>query len=863
MFDRGQSGALRSGTRVGRYEVESFLGAGGMGEVYAARDTSLGRRIALKVLPADCDRDRIARFIREAQASSSLNHPAIVSVHDAGVADGIQFLAMELVDGQPLSVWMRSRGDAGRAADLMSQVADGLACAHAAGIVHRDLKPANIMIGRDGRAKIVDFGVAKLIERPSAPDDATEMKTADGSRVGTPAYMSPEQIEGHRVDHRSDIFSFGTVLCELLSGRHPFAAASTADTIHNIAHGEPPMEAIPPQWRRVVARCLNKEPAGRYHSMTDVAHDLREPATVTPRKQRRTIAVIGAAAALIVAFAWMAYRKPQPSGPLPMPRRLTSSGAVRAATATPDGKFVVYSDSAKGLHVLQTATSRTALLAPQGLYSVIRVSPDGNYVYVRSAESFSASSSIYRVPILPTSGEPKLSDLTLVIPNVAPYVRTSFTLSPDGTKLAYLRVDGDRVALTVADLDGGREQVVLRRAQVRLPAWSPDGGSIVFRDEKGIHQLILADRTERTFAAMRWRDTLDIQWLPDGSALLVCASQADEPPQVWLAPIDGSPPARITSDVSSYYSATPLADGRSFVAVRGEGEPSISILSVAADGVHEVRAGLGSHFAFAGTRSRGPNPGAVRIRWIDAEHIIYEGLDGTTTMLFIVPAAGGEPRPFVHDMRGGSPDVSRDGRQIAFVSSRSGTPQVWSCAIDGSNLRQLTRDAQIVPLHPAFSSDGQSVYYHDLFNGNVWRVATNGEQQARVGLKTMRTLEASFDGRWMMTRAPTAADMPALAVYALPGGPLRWVKTNEKDGTVTFAEERFDPSTGAITVAHWDSLRECSNLWLQDIAGGAPRRLTNFDHGDIYGFDWSPDGKSIAVVRGDPKVDVVMVRNFR
>src|SRR5436305_6660852 len=184
MLDRVHSSALSPGTCVGRYEIESFLGAGGMGEVYVARDTTLGRRIALKVLPPGCDRDRIARFIREAQASSALNHPAIVSVYDAGSADGIQFLAMELIDGEPLADWMRAHRNANRATELMAQVAEGLAVAHAAGIVHRDIKPANIMIGADGHAKIVDFGVAKLTERATGPRDATELRTAEGARVG-------------------------------------------------------------------------------------------------------------------------------------------------------------------------------------------------------------------------------------------------------------------------------------------------------------------------------------------------------------------------------------------------------------------------------------------------------------------------------------------------------------------------------------------------------------------------------------------------------------------------------------------------------------------------------------------------------
>jgi TolB-like protein/predicted Ser/Thr protein kinase len=350
MLDRVQSGALSPGTCIGRYEVESFLGAGGMGEVYVARDTTLGRRIALKVLPSGCERGRIERFIREAQASSALNHPAIVSVHDAGSADGIQFLAMELIDGEPLSSWMRSHRNARRATELMAQVADGLAGAHGAGIVHRDLKPANIMISRDGHAKIVDFGVAKLTERASGPEDTTELKTAEGTRVGTVAYMSPEQIEGHDVDYRSDIFSFGTVLYELLTGNHPFAANSQADTIHNIAHCEPPLDAIPARQRRIVGRCLAKEPGQRYQSMKDVAHDLREPlAESSPgagraRRLRAWLPIAGALVLLVVLFLIGLRHTPTPAAtrqPSMHMEPTTNSGTVASAAISPDGKLVV------------------------------------------------------------------------------------------------------------------------------------------------------------------------------------------------------------------------------------------------------------------------------------------------------------------------------------------------------------------------------------------------------------------------------------------------------------------------------------------------------------------------------------------
>jgi len=254
------TGSVPAGTRVGRYEILSLLRQGGMGEVYSAEDCHLHRRVALKILPKHrtSDPERVARFVREVQASATLNHPSIVAVHDAGSDGDVHYLAMELIDGAPLSEWMRKRRALAARVELMAQVAEGLARAHDEGIVHRDLKPDNIMVTPDGRAKIVDFGVAKLTERVGERAASTGITTPT-SRVGTTAYMSPEQIEGRKLDRRTDVFSFGVVLYELLAGANPFAAPQYADTLHNVIHRDPPLDEIPPSLRRIVSRCLRKD----------------------------------------------------------------------------------------------------------------------------------------------------------------------------------------------------------------------------------------------------------------------------------------------------------------------------------------------------------------------------------------------------------------------------------------------------------------------------------------------------------------------------------------------------------------------------------------------------------------------------
>src|SRR5262245_45498336 len=278
---------LPPGTRLGPYEVTAPLGAGGMGEVYRARDARLGRDVAIKVLPVAlaAHADRLARFEQEARAAGALNHPNILAIHDIGAHEGTPYLVSELLEGETL----RDRLAGGalpvrKAIDLMAQAARGLAAAHERGIVHRDLKPENLFVARDGRLKILDFGLAKLTApdregavRQSAP--TLQADTGPGAVWGTVGYMSPEQVRGNPVDHRSDVFALGAILYEMLSGKRAFRGASPADTVSAILKEDPPdltevVEAIPPALERVVRHCLEKNPNERFQSARDLAFNL-------------------------------------------------------------------------------------------------------------------------------------------------------------------------------------------------------------------------------------------------------------------------------------------------------------------------------------------------------------------------------------------------------------------------------------------------------------------------------------------------------------------------------------------------------------------------------------------------------------
>src|SRR5437660_8696961 len=284
---------ITAGIKLGRYEIRAKIGEGGMGEVYLAQDTKLDRKVALKILPAELasNRDRMERFIREAKAAAALSHPNIAQIFEIGEDTGTHFIAMEFIDGQTLREKIhRDRTELRKLLRFLQHAAEGLAKAHAAGIVHRDLKPDNLMITRDGHAKILDFGLAKLIERPPmSGGDSSEVATAvmpqhstPGAIMGTVGYMSPEQAQGktNAIDQRSDIFSFGCILFEAATGQKPFAGDSVVKSLHMVIYeSAPPIADLnpsaPAELQRIVRRCLAKDPDERYQSIKEVAIELK------------------------------------------------------------------------------------------------------------------------------------------------------------------------------------------------------------------------------------------------------------------------------------------------------------------------------------------------------------------------------------------------------------------------------------------------------------------------------------------------------------------------------------------------------------------------------------------------------------
>ena len=521
---------LPGGTAVGPYRILKLLASGGMGDVYRARDERLGRDVALKVLPPTLtdDRERVDRLAQEAKAASALNHPHIVAIYEIGQArpsyvvqsidskerpEELHFIAMELVDGETLREFLGGHASLPRRLEILAQTADGLAKAHAAGIVHRDLKPDNVMISAEGYAKVVDFGLAKLVEPPTGWNplgaDSPTMRaiTRQGELIGTAGYMSPEQIVGRPIDQRSDIFSFGCIVYEAVTGRKPFEGDSFVDTLHQVLHAEPePIahadENVRRELQRLIGKCLVKDRENRYQSLRDVALDLRavardiEGAPAVPLARATSARWLVAATATAAAVALFAiWRGPARTSGAEVPHsahpatRITSSGNVGHLGTSPDGGFVAYTtyedEKGEALRLHQIASGSSVMIippAPKIHFAGIGFSADSNYVLPTSYDN-SNYGNVTQVPLLGGPATKLVGDAD-----------TAATVSPDGTSIAVARnvLQKGESDLLVTARDGSHERVLTTLPlpqEVHSPAWSPDGKRIAVAHGRTIYTI--------------------------------------------------------------------------------------------------------------------------------------------------------------------------------------------------------------------------------------------------------------------------------------------------------------------------------------------------------------------------------------
>ncbi len=714
--------ALPAGTRFGPFEIVTLIGAGGMGEVYRARDTKLDRDVALKVLPADLtnDRDRIVRFEREAKTLASLNHPHIAHVYgleDAAStgapAGSARALVMELVDGEDLSQRV-ARGPMS-VADVLAvarQIADAIGSAHDNGIIHRDLKPSNIRVAPDGTVKVLDFGLAKALGSASAGSGSapttTGADTIEGTILGTAAYMSPEQARGQAVDARSDIWAFGCILYELLVGRRAFVGATASDTIAKILEREPDWAVLPssapPSLRRLLARCLEKDSKRRLHALADAQFEIdealiesRSAATRHGRPPagigRRSIVVaVVVAAAMAAGAAWQFLQR---VGPAPAPRVmfLTSYPGVEATpTLSPDGRQVAFSwDGDSG---------------------------DNEDIYVVTVGSDS--------PLRLTSAAAR---------DVSPVWK------PDGSQIAFARLDGSRAVISVVGPLGDSEQKLAEfpaRAAPREPrgandpflSWSPDGRwlavSRVTPDEQNDIFLLAHDGSERRvlLAAKAGASYTAAAFSPKGDTLAFVESGhlgiVDVDP---ANPADIRPPARRLTSYLGYIGGLAwTADGKELLFGRAAyASPTPSTMwRVAASGASPPErldlAGVGSFPTVSASGQR----------------IAYSRRDLNVDMMTLQE---GRERETIAASTFNEFDASfsPDGSKVAFASDRTGEGnEIWVANKDGSGRRPVTKGVHRPEGSPRWSPDGRRLAYDGLGEDGKRHVFTIDEAGGQI-----------------------------------------------------------------------------------------------------------------------------------
>ena len=687
------------GRTFDHYRIEAKLGEGGMGVVYKAHDAHLDRVVAIKFLSPDrvADPDRKQRFFQEARAASALNHPNIVTIHDIRSDTGIDFIVMEYVEGKTLDDLLPPHGlPARRALHYAVQIADALAKAHAAGILHRDLKPSNVMVTNDGRLKILDFGLAKLLEadRLAGLTTRTAPLTVVGSVIGTPDYMSPEQAEGRTLDARSDIFSLGSVLYEMVTGSKPFTSHSTVSILGKILSEDPRpprelTESIPPDLAKLILRCLRKDPARRYQTMADLKvamQDIEAELAPTSGAKRAVGPSVWAWVVVLPVLlggylGWRAWFGRPSVEPLQAVALTTFPGVELYPSISPDGNHVAFmwtgpNQENRDIWLQQIGAGPPLRLTtdPRSDFNPVW-SPDGHWIaFVRGESAGNLVQGNREVRLIRPLGGPerKLVEIRVGEPYFNPVY---LTWCPDSTCLVVTDspVEGKPDALFVVSIETG-EKRRLTDPQPPLmgdsnPAVSPDGHSLVFRRITGWgasdlywlplgRGLTVAGQPRRLAHATAGAEYP--AWLPDGTEILFSARGS-----LWRLAVSGQSPAARLPFVGE--------DGRMpVISARQSGRPSrlVYVRSLADSNIWRVETPA------SGVPSASPPFVAISsTRW---------------------------------DL---NPQFSPDGNRVAFESTRSGGWEVWLADPDGSNPVQLTSMGVGISGTPRWSHDGQLIAF--------------------------------------------------------------------------------------------------------------------------------------------------------
>ena len=884
---------LPAGSRIGAYEILELLGAGGMGEVYRARDSRLGRDVAIKILPSEIvNADRLRRFEQEARAVSLLNHPNIMAIYDVGDHNGTPYIICELLEGQNL----REKLKAGplpfrKAIDCIQQIARALEQAHRKGMIHRDLKPENLFVLRDGRMKILDFGLAKLKQDPVASASAAEMiptETQAGVILGSVGYMAPEQVLGREIDHRADIFNLGAILYEMVSGKPAFVRGSVVETMNAILKEEPvPLSGIvpdlPPVIERIVQHCLEKDPEDRYNSARDLAFDLDLLPVITQSRTSESSLVAGPtrlkshlfllmltiAALAAGAIIGRKYWQPEvPPASIIRVNRLTEFvGLEEYPAVSNDARSIVFEANENGkaqLWVrltaggppLQLTRDPTDHLYPRwsrDSSTVIYFSPPGDNEEAGSLWEISAFGGTPRRLVDSLSG--------------ADVNRTD-------DRLAFFRLSARKPELVTAKRDGSSLQVISALEagyEYALPRWSPDGRHLAYRKSyqgfQAIFVIAIDTAVTEQLTASGQETIRGFTWLPDSTGIVYSSLRGRILPylpalHLWKILLEHKVPRQITFGESSYTDPDLSASGV-LIANRIHTRSNLWRFPTNGDGVQNVKNATPITQETAEVRTPSASP--------DGKEVVFLSDYAGHSNLWIVRVDTGEKRQLTFERDPnvviGVPIWSPDGRHIAFYWIDQ--PKFGYSIIrpDGSGLRQVLQTGWWV----CWSADGRSLYYQDQVERKLKKIPITGGDPKTVRPEVAGMPAVSSDGKTLYfvteiikttgafdneIRSATPENGPARLLTRIPS--RRLPETPNSVQPVL----SFDGKWLALPLVDGVS----TNIWAISTADGSMRRITDFGNRPIFiarRISWSPDGQFIYAALSEGESDIVLLDGLR
>jgi len=903
MFLQKEGRANLAGKEISHYKIIRLLGAGGMGEVYLAEDTKLHRQIALKILTPQFENDveRINRFKKEARAVSALNHPNIITIYAIEETETGNFIATEFIDGQTLRERIAERPMSWQeAVKIAIQITGALKTAHSVGIIHRDIKPANIMIRRDGIVKVLDFGLAKLTG-PDSGDFETREHTAPNRLMGTINYMSPEQVLGEPVDARTDIFSFGVVLYEMLSGVMPFAGASDA-AIYNatINKVQPSLldsnDQIPTELDHTVRCAMEKDRAVRYQSFSELRADLknilRESQTdsfdnaatrismrpiktteLAVSKPRRTTYWL-IAPLLILLLAIVVYWKyfyVQNSAVSHFQSIkldvLTAHGLATSVAISPDGKYIAYAkndDGKESLWLRQTASAGDTQIVPptQTKYDFLTFSRDGNFLYFVGSEGMGQPSSLYQITTLGRNQRKLITG-----------VDSQISFSPDGTQVAFIRVLEGNNSIIIAGAQGGNERILVTRKDPKVYgdaiSWSPDGKFIAaptltrgatYAGGMAVIDVATGKETSIPLKEEKLLRISQLAWTSDGKGLIYLPYAADmgQRYQIRYAAYPSGDVQNVTNDLSSYEDFSLTADSQTMVAIQREYSMGIW-LTQPEDFSNTVS--INSKTA--------ADDGERGVAWTKDGKLLFVSSEGGAQNIWRMDVDGSNPKPLTKDYRVGKllPSLSLGGDAITYLS-RAVDPTTNEL-IPGNTFFQMDSEGQNVhqvvarsdAAFAAASANADWVVYTSRAGGKsrIWKVPLKGGDPVQLTDVDSISPAISRDGKSVAYFIREKGKPLKLGIISIDGGaPLKTFElpdtTNSQPGVA------WNKSGNGILFVN--TLGTTSNIWTQPIDGSKPTSLTSFKEFQIAAFALNPEGNRLAIARGSRNRDVVLIKNL-